>query len=50
MSDQRPDRQEVEERVAIMEYDGGLPRAKAEEETAKRYGCATWRELMERTK
>ena len=33
----------IEERAAIMEYDAGLPRAKAENLAAQCHGFADWR-------
>ena len=33
----------IEERAAIMEYDAGLPRAKAEKLAAQCHGFADWR-------
>ena len=43
---QPPTRCEVEERAAIMEYDGRMSRVQAEQETARLYRCKDWAELL----
>lgn len=36
------DRDAIEERAAIMEYDGGLTRTKAQDEAARLHGFKDW--------
>lgn len=38
---------DAEERAAIMEYDGGMTRAKAEQATAELRGYKSWKEMMD---
>ena len=45
---QAPTRCEIEERAAIMEYDGKMSRVQAEQETARLYGARVWSELLRR--
>ena len=40
------DKYELEERAAIMEYEGGLPRHIAEKEAARAYGFQSWKEAI----
>lgn len=46
MPAKRPDRDEIEERAAIMEFDGKMSRVQAEQETARLYGYRDWAELL----
>lgn len=39
----------IEERAAIMEYDGGMTRTDAQEKSARAHGFATWAEYVEKT-
>lgn len=41
---------EIEERAAIMEYDGKMSRVQAEQETARLYGFRDWAELLRKVK
>lgn len=43
MHPQAPDPYDIEERAAIMEFEGGLTREEAEAETARLYGFYNWR-------
>ena len=47
MSRERPDREEVEERAAIVAEGCNADRERAEKATARQYGYDSWAEMME---
>ena len=47
MSRERPDREEVEERAAIVAEGCKVDRERAEKATARQYGYDSWAEMME---